>query len=201
MLDAPKPAGARREAAKPRRWPPWSLACSATLSKSPAHCDLRFLGGEMRRRARPAGRGEVGQGEPWLSMCVLRKEQGSKPGEGAPCEGSRAVEGPPAQAEDTPTPLLCEFGQVTWPLWASVSPPAHWGCGGRVQAAGSGGRRWGARLTWALLGGCRVGSAPAETGSEAGPRRGHCWRTRSGGLVGTGWGAPRRRLLRPRARG
>ena len=54
-------------------------------------------------------------------------------------------------------------------------------------------------LTWALQAGYRVESEPAETGSEAGPRRGHCWQTRSGVLAWTGWGARQRKLLPPLA--
>ena len=37
-------------------------------------------------------------------------------------------------------------------------------------------------------------SEPAEMGSEAGPRRGHCWQTRSGVQAWTGWGVRQRRL-------
>lgn len=54
-------------------------------------------------------------------------------------------------------------------------------------------------LTWALQGGCRVESEPAEMEPEAGPRRGHCWQTRSGVQAWTGWGARQRRLLPPLA--
>lgn len=39
-----------------------------------------------------------------------------------------------------------------------------------------------------------------EMGSEAGPRRGHCWQTHQDGVqAGMGWGARRRRLLLPPA--
>lgn len=43
-------------------------------------------------------------------------------------------------------------------------------------------------------------SEQAEMGSEAGPRRGHYWQTRSGVQAGMGWGALRRRLRPPLAR-
>lgn len=55
-------------------------------------------------------------------------------------------------------------------------------------------------LTWALQEGSQGESVLAETGSEAGLRRGHCWQTRSGVQAGMEWGALRRSLRPPQAR-